>query len=194
MKRIFLLLIVLLAFSEGSQASRKVELFDVVKLFTPDRTMNYNIYEWSTGTGRNSPIRWSSNGVEMDDNATTRRGFANISVSGKTYQCLGRYSGPCVWDVILSGCRNGYTKFSIYSVNHQEINPAIPINRLLGSGKYTIRLIKNLEYGRFYELLIPGKKKIWIIYSWSCGSSGCSISIDGFTNYEEATEEANSAY
>ena len=178
----------------NAQVNTKIELFDLIKIFLPDKSMDYNAYDWYTGADYENPIQWLTDGLEWRNEKAYRRGEAIVTINGKYYECLRTRKEPCKWSISLKGSRAGYTSFSINSVNHPDIPSHYLIEGLLFNGEYKSTLLKscdsNWSYGfYFYKVEMPEKKDFWLLSSYSCGSAGCSISVDCYTDINEADIE-----
>jgi len=183
--RIFLIVVILLVpfFHFVQSQNRNIELFDLVNIFTPDKALNYNLYDWNTGANK-SQIQWLSNGIEMGDSEFYRNGEAVVSISGKTISCLEKRIVPCKWQISLTGSRNGYTSFSISSINSQELE-IMTIEKLFSGQKFVYKLISQDDDCKIYKVSFPNKKPIKMVISWSCGSAGCSLNIECKTQTSE---------
>jgi hypothetical protein len=190
-KKLVIFTIFIFYLSSALHSQESIELSDLIKKFTPDSLMNYNLYSWFTGSEQNSGITWLTDGVDMDDDYNSYRdGEVVVSLKGKTIECLGKYKYPCKWNLRLKGVRNGYTKFSISSVISTQLDGAYRIEDLLYCTDYTSRIIAldnifNVDGFIIYSLKFENKKEIWIKYWWSCGSSGCSMNIDCYTDFKQ---------
>lgn len=196
MKRPFIWLCFLMLFSPAVKAQEKpVELFDLIKIFTPEsvpETDNYSICgDWKAGSGANAPLKWITNGIEMTETAFIRKGLALVAINGEMPTCLETTSRPCKWNISLEGPRCGYMEFHISLGNNQEVDPGKYIDATIG------KIADHMLYGkdkegaasfgfRMYQVNISGKRKIWLNFQWSCGSAGCSLDITGYLNKEDA--------
>lgn len=175
------------AFNGYTQNLRQIELFDLIKEFAPNSTMSHNAYDWFTGAEKNDEIDWKTNGIDWDDEGSAyRRAEAVVSIKGKTLECLGETKRPCRWRIKLKGSRAGYVSYSISSVTHQDLW-VNGIENLVNTDKINYEVIEKCDnsasFGyKLYGIEIPGKKPLWLKYSWSCGSKGCSVILDCYTS------------
>ncbi|MDO6802983.1 hypothetical protein Q4595_11040 [Wenyingzhuangia sp. 1_MG-2023] len=166
----------------------KIELVDLIKKFTPNISSENNIYDWFTGSETNSEIIWITNGLDHNERDDFfREGEVVVSIKGKTIKCLGKNLYPCKWNFKLKGVKNGYTKFSLSSVYSQQLEGGYKIEDFFHTTDYISEIVAmDKLYSSFgfiiYKLKFKNKKNIWIKYSWSCGSGGCSIYLDCYTN------------
>lgn len=191
MKRlIFVFLFCNLFYLVSSQVNKHIELFDLIKIFLPDKSMDYNAYDWFTGTDDTVPINWKTKDLEWRNNTAFRFGEAIVTINNEYFECLGTKKEPCTWSIALQGSRAGYTSFSINSVTHPDIGIYV-IDGLLHKGDFVSTLLKSCDKDPlsgfyFYKIEISGKKDFWLKYEWSCGANGnCSIIIDCYTEQRE---------
>jgi hypothetical protein len=160
---------------ESASKTYSIELYDLIKLFTPDKKLDYNLYDWKTGANNKSVI-WLTSGVEMGEHEFYREGEAIVSINGKVLECLENASQPCKWDIVLHGVRNGYLSFDISSVTSQELEQ-LTIDQLFKNRKFEAKIITYDDFSKTYKVTFPNKKTIEMKIQYSCGSAGCSLTI-----------------
>lgn len=191
MKKIYILTLMFMSISTLLNSQESIELIEIIKKYTPNtNNSDNNNYSWYIGAEKESEIKWSTNGLDYDNNYNAfREGEVIISIKGKTIECLGKNKQPCKWNLKLTGNRAGYDKFSINSVGSHELYSNYDIEELFESKNYKSRLIAmdNLYMSdgfKIYNIIFENKKEIFLKYSWSCGSAGCSMNIDCYTDKE----------
>lgn len=153
-----------------------IELYDLINKFTPNRTVDYDLFEWKT-EANNTSINWLTHGVEMGEHEFYREGETVVSVNGKVIECLDRNSYPCKWGFALFGVRGGYTSFEISSVQSQALEE-MSLNELFKNNKFEAKILKTDELNnKTYLVKFPHKKSIKMTVNWSCGSAGCSLNV-----------------
>jgi hypothetical protein len=190
MKRlVFIFIATTFYHSTIAQEIKMIELFDLINIFLPDESMDYNAYDWFTGKDKSIPILWKTDGIEWKDNTAYKTGEAVVLLNGSYFSCTNTKMEPCKWTISLKGSRAGYTSFSIKSVYHSDIGTYV-LGGLFYKAKYSAKLIKNCDKDPttgyyLYKLSIPGKKESWLKYEWSCFDDGCCIIINCYTDQNE---------
>lgn len=156
--------------------TKRIDLYDLINLFTPDKKLDYNLYDWKTGAN-NKSINWLTSGVEMGEHEFYREGEAIVSINGKVLECLEKTTQPCKWGIVLDGVRNGYTSFEISSVTSQELEQ-LTIDQLFKNRKFEAKIITYDDFSKTYKVTFPNKKPVEMKIRYSCGSAGCSLAID----------------
>lgn len=160
---------------ESVSKTNSIDLYDLINLFTPDKKLDYNLYDWKT-EANNKSINWLTSGVEMGEHEFYREGETIISINGKVLECLENTLQPCKWDIVLHGVRNGYLSFDISSVTSQELE-ILTIDQLFKNRKFEARIITYDDFSKTYKVTFPNKKPVEMKIQYSCGSAGCSLSI-----------------
>ena len=150
---------------------------------------------WSTGAEPTSPITWISSGIVDGtechvEESFCRTGTAIATVNGKvTHEVLKQTTQPGKWNITLAGSRSGVSAVSIQSdVNSQEIEgDLVPT---LSSAEFKPSPVKCLneplgDGNVLYSINVPSKKMAWLLSGWSCGSAGCSSTIEIYYNIED---------
>ena len=185
----------LIVFSCFAQYPKKIELFDVVKMYAPDSIKgddNPGAYDWNIGSEKKSPFKWKTEGLEFKDDKTMKRAQAIMTINGKSYECAaGTTKQACPWSLILSGARAGYFKYNVVSPNHADIKPKTKLEDLFPNQKFTATLVKSCDKSDkmgfyFYEFIIPGKKKMLAKTSWACNNMGCAMALVFYTYFADA--------
>jgi len=152
-----------------------IELYELILMFAPNETLEYNLYDWKT-EANNPAINWLTNGVEIGDQDFYREGEVVVSINNKIIQCLGKNTYPCKWRILLSGPRGGYLSFNISSVLSRELEP-VSIEELFKPFRFEARITGEKDYQKTYRIKFPHKKPLEMVVQWSCGSAGCSLSL-----------------
>ena len=173
MKRSFAITVGLLTtFLIFAQYPKKIELYDVVKMFAPDSVKGDNYpsaYDWKIGSDKKSPLKWNTEGLEIVNDKTVKQAEVIVSINDSTIKTGLDKEMP--WYLVLSGARMGFMQYEIRSPIHPDIKAKTTIEELFPNKKYTATLIKSCEKNRqsgfyFYEVIIPGKKKMQMKVSW----------------------------
>ena len=160
---------------ESVSKTNSIELYDLINLFTPDKKLDYNLYDWKT-QANNKSINWLTSGVEMGEHEFYREGEAIVSINGKVLECLEKTTQPCKWGIVLDGVRNGYTSFEISSVTSQELEQ-LTIDQLFKNRKFEAKIVTYDDFSTTYKVTFPNKKPVEMKIQYSCGSAGCSLTI-----------------
>lgn len=155
--------------------TKPIELYNLVSLFIPDQKLDYNLYDWKTGAN-NKSIKWLTHGIEMDSTNFYREGEAIVSICSKVIQCLDIKTYPCTWAITLNGVHGGYSSFEISSVFSQELEP-VSIEELFKYYRFDCKLLSSDDFSKIYQVTFPNKKPVEMKIQYSCGSSGCSLTI-----------------
>lgn len=165
-----------------------LELADFIKMFMEPKGTPATLGDWTFGARQGSPINWKTSGIRETSSAVQAAGYyyqrvgeVVFTIDGKpTHQVLERKVVPGRWTITLLGPRGGFTKVNISTPNSQELGSTI----LEGlKGKLPLQLYRcktpSISSGnKVYQVQGTGKKPFWINEEWSCGSAGCSLSLD----------------
>ncbi|WP_446009061.1 hypothetical protein [Candidatus Electrothrix sp.] len=178
----------------GDPRAEYIEFIDLLTLFTIPNFESYNVLAWDAGTGKNSPISWEFDGIreapdwEKEKGAYYREGKVVITVNGKiTHHQLKKTPEPVPWRIILHGPRMGVTGVTIdTNILSREMGPLLHDSKSLLAVSRKVKCEPTFaSFGlEIYEVNIAGRNPIWLEFSWSCGSAGCSS--DFFIMYSEA--------
>lgn len=180
MKKLFLL-IILFNFSENSHAS-SMEAVNLLKIFSLDKSVDYNIYDWATGADKESPIEWQHSGIKStppDSNygySFYRDGTVVVTNSGEvTHKILAKKIKDGAWNIRLTGIRSGYSNVELSPNAATYEHPSFYIDK-----KYILKKIEcdgPVSDSIAYELIkFTGKKPFWLKSESSSGSAGGSTS------------------
>lgn len=153
-----------------------IELYDLINLFTPEYSEDGILSEWNT-EANNKDIIWLTEGIEMYGLDFYRNGEVVVTINKQELICLSHRSYPCKWDIILTGPRPGYTSFSISGVNHRDLD-TMTLDEMFKGRKFSKQLIKIDDFTETYKVIFPKKNPLSMEITWSCGSAGCSLSIE----------------
>ena len=180
-------------------ASSSIELSKLVNTFL--LPPNSDHLDWFVGATSGSPIKWKTSGIvdgtECDvEESFCRLGATVVTVNGKvTHKVLAQTVQPGKWLITLSGSRAGVSKVSIKSdVTSQELEELeVNIPSILAKAKMKLTPIKCLNEPAtsgnvLYQVAAPNKKPAWLLNTWSCGSGGCSSTIDIYYHVEGTQE------
>lgn len=192
-KFFFAILLFIFAFSAAGQYPKKIELFEVVKVFTPDSVKgdgDPGAYDWNTGSDKRSSFKWKTESPEFADDKTLKKAQVIMAIKDSILKC-NEGKEACPWSLTLDGARMGYTKFNIVSPTHPEIKIKSKIDELFPGKKFSATLVRACEITStvgfyFYELVIPGKKKVLMKISWARAVSGSAIALVFYTDFRDA--------
>ena len=184
----------------------QMEMADVLKIFSTEEDNQGNIaaLDWSTGSTKESQIKWLHSGLKFIDSdlsaqekktipktfgSMIRQGIVEITNDGKpSHTILEETVKPVGWNINLFGVHGGA---DIVTLSNNVIVPAY--EELDGSLKIpekyiknTTEIIKNEEmatdtyYVSLKEIKIPKKRKFWILSKNSCGG------VKSYCNYSYA--------
>ena len=189
-------LIFLLIATYSFSQTKKTELFDLIKNFVQDSTEYPTTGDWAVEKPKTYPVKWESDRIVMSDDMKInfyRKGTANISVNGKTFN---DGASPAKWNVMLRGPRMGFISFNITSPYLKNLYQKITIDSLLNTKQYSYKLLKSCDSkpdGGFYyyQLSIPKKVTSWLKVAWACKSGACSVSIDCYDDWSKQYADLN---
>lgn len=156
--------------------ANSIEAVNLLKIFSLNKNIDYNIYDWSTGSEEGSPIEWLHSGIKStsdnDSYSFYRLGKVDVTNHGKiTHRILGKKVVNGSWDIRLTGVRGGYSHVEISPNATTYDLPSFEINQ-----KYILESRScedSASYSVKYELLkFKNKKKFWLKSSFSSGSAG----------------------
>lgn len=194
MRKIFTSIVCnLFTFFVLAQYPKKIELYDVVKLYAPDSVKGDiypGAYDWNIGSDKRSAFKWKTDAPEFTNNKTMKKAQAIMTIKDSSLKCNGGKE-PCPWSLILYGARMGFTQFNIVSPTHPQIKIKSKIEDLFPGKKYTAAMIKSCDISNtvgfyFYELIIPGKKKMLMKVSWASAAGGSALALVFFTDLRDA--------
>lgn len=186
--------LLLLVATHVSAQTKKIEMFDLVKKLSLDSSQYESVGEWGIGSNSTYPIKWNNDRIEMSDDLKInffRKGSANISINGVTYQQENKSTN---WSVMLKGARAGYSSFNISGANLKDIKPKMSIDSLFPKKQFTYKLLQdcssNLSRGfYYYQFKIPKKATSWLKISWICNSGSCILSLDVYDEFSKQYAE-----
>lgn len=162
-----------------------IELGEVVKLFMPDQDREERSYLSFRQGADSENIYWLTNGVEENENGSSRVGLVRIRVEGERSTTLKQRNIELAWKITLSN--SSMAKFSVENI---EIRPDKDCFGPLTEGCYfepekslkdsgiLFELMCKKDYGanhaRGYRLHSYGKKDIFAHWFASGGSGGYS--------------------
>jgi hypothetical protein len=175
------------------QQIKKIELFDLIEMFSPS---DGNILEWSTGAKTDGPIRWltqtlgNTNDLKGYKNLegllgmNYREGKVVVTINSKPLTYLDYVEKPLEWTVMLFGPRGGFTTVQITNDQigmncFREECFAPYIKKQGGRLKILSSDDKKLltEEGRLYEIKIKNKPPFYLTVRNGTGSAGYSGEI-----------------
>lgn len=133
-------------------------------------------------------IEWQTTGV-VDGKRSAK---VLILINGKWVPRLEKNIEPTYWDLDLLGPRSGVNKFTLsIPINSQELN--FDLATYLTQMGIQYEQIKGFNeaasFGNMgYEIDFQNKKPLWVNYSWSSGSAGTSITLEGYYTKEGLNE------
>lgn len=182
------------------EVSHKVELEDLLRLFTPNT--NDSGLEWTTGTAPDSPIIWETDeryGNVPDEDffhmfSAARHGKTTVTIRGKpAHEQFDKTVHPAVWDVSMYGYMAGVEciQFSSAGSGYNEMPKVMD-----ALSQYAELKDKHPEsaftfIGKLYKLSLPGKQPSWLVESWSIGNHSWFVDLTlfpGESSYSLAKE------
>ena len=160
--------------------AKSIESVNLLKIFSLDKTVDYNAYDWATGAGKSSPIEWLHSGIKLvpDDKklwySFYRDGRVVVTNNGKvTHTILDKKVENGYWYIRLEGARNGYSQVEISPNAFTYDEPSFEID-----GKYIEETKECAEIDDiyFYRIKFKNKKPFWLKCEYSGGSAGGSTS------------------
>jgi len=170
-----------------SQANSKIELFDLVKMFIPQKENTYK--DWFTGAEDGSPIDWKTEGANYEDEYSInlklgsfgRIGNTIVTINGEPLYVLAKKKEMVKWDIKIFGPRVGISSLHISNnlLGNFNCSEDDCVKSYFSKKGATIKLlycnIESVSSGkRFYEIKIKNKPKVFLTEEFSCGSAGCS--------------------
>jgi hypothetical protein len=166
--------------------TKKIEIEDFIEQVAVNKYAENDkrdrIQPWSLLADKNtSPVNW----LTREKNGS-KQGEIILLFNGKPAEILDKYITPVIWDVTLNGASDGIHNIDLSmdilskSVNNIDIQglmkkKIIAANLLRATGDQS-----NGE--KDYKILVPNKEPLWFIYTWSCGSGGCTADLNIYFN------------
>ncbi len=166
--------------------NKKIEFEDFVESIAinkyAENDKRERIQSWSLLADKNtSPVNWLSRQINGK-----KKGEVILLFNGKPAEILDKYITPVIWNVMLTGAIDGANKIDLsMDILSKSVN-TLDIPALMKKKNITANLLRatgdpsNGE--KDYKLLIPDKEQLWMVYSWSCGSGGCTADFNIFYN------------
>ncbi|WP_127534007.1 hypothetical protein [Paenibacillus kobensis] len=165
-----------------NQDSTGIDIIEFISLLALNKDAG-TLNDWKVLSEReNHFIDWQTTGV-VDGKRSAK---VLILINGKWIPRLEKNIEPTYWDLDLLGPRSGVNKFTLsIPINSQELNFDLATQLTQKSIHY--EQIKGFNEvassgNMGYEIEFPNKMPLWVNYSWSSGSAGTSITIDGYYN------------
>lgn len=170
------------SFSEAKESNKlaenTIESMDLLKMFALDKSVDYTMYNWATGSEEISPIEWMHEGIKEapKDNRHVyeRKGQVIVLNNGKvTHKLLKKNLVNGKWTITLRGARGGYFEVDIDPDTFTYPEPMLAIDK-----KYIIEE-KHCEESAssntsMYLIGFKEKKPFWLKENFSSGSGGGS--------------------
>jgi hypothetical protein len=173
---------------------KQVEFEDIIAMLAVDKssqTGNQNVMQaWEVLADRNtSPVNWLTSG-----GGQTRVGEIILKFDGKPVETLDTYLIPAIWKLTLSGSKAGVDKASLDCDVLTDKLGHLDIPALCKKNNTQCTLIKSTgdpsTGAKHYQVDVPGKESLWLVYDWSCGSGGCSADFTLFYNKNSYDQES----
>jgi len=179
-----------------SVKAKSIEVAELIKMLMQPKSGPHALGDWTLGAQPGSPISWQTAGIQETSAEERkagyyfyRRGEAVLTIDGKpTHQVLEKSLVPGRWTISLLGPRGGFTKANIFTSNSQDLGASI-LENLTGKlplKPYRCKTPSVSSGNKVYQVQGTGKKPFWINEEWSCGSAGCSLSLDIVFTKKEA--------
>jgi hypothetical protein len=172
-----------------------MELVSLIELFSESRGEPASSGDWTAGARPGSAIRWRTSGIQSAPESLRsagypylREGEVVLTIGGApTHEVLERTVVPGKWDIRLSGPRAGFTRVTVWSQSTGELKAVLEgLAKQLGARHYRCEPRFASSGNRVHSVDAPGRKPLWINEEWSCGSAGCSLSLDMVFTKNEA--------
>ena len=179
-----------MAIAAAAQAP-KTELYDLVKKMLYDSTGYSNVGNWAVGSPKTFPVKWQEDKITMSEDTAInfyRRGYANISISGKTF--MQAPNVPVTWNLMLKGPRMGYSSFSLISSPSKELGIKYTIDSFFAGKPFVAKLLKSCDHKDlngyyYYEVKLPKKDAFFIKFSWLSINGNTAVRIDGYDDWSK---------
>ncbi|HPH86584.1 MAG TPA: hypothetical protein PLC48_14035, partial [Ferruginibacter sp.] len=172
--------------------SKTIELYDLVKALAPDSTSTSQSIPWNNAALRLLPVTWQGTQPIESDKKYSLRGAVSVSLYGKTFSCDGT-NNPCTYKINMIGNQSGYQSFLMDHGISKNINPEQSINYLFNQALKFRVYQKIVDTGMAtlyaYEIKMPAKRPIWLMYATIRHSSGNGIFLKGFINEKDLLTE-----
>ncbi|MFB9324499.1 hypothetical protein ACFFSY_00915 [Paenibacillus aurantiacus] len=166
-----------------------IDIIDLLKLLAIDNdggnitTLN----DWKV-LSDNENIEWETEGIGNGE----RRGKLLVLINGNWIPRLEKTVEPTYWDLHLYGPRAGVNEFNLsIPINSQELG--FDLASELEKKGIQFEQIKGFNeaasFGNMgYVINFPNKRSIWVNYSWSAGTAGLSVDLQGYYAVEGLDE------
>jgi hypothetical protein len=186
-----------------------VEFADFIKMIALDKynhdDKSIRLQKWTLfDTQSNSPVNWFTNKLDHK-----KVGEVILQFNGKPAEIQGIKIVPIIWTISMSGNEEGadkiITECSIlsHSIGEFDIQNTLSKNNIKfnilkstgdppRTGKHeTLSLITGEKE---FKILVPNKEPMWMVYRWSCETTGCTANFVIYYNenqYKEESEKQN---
>jgi hypothetical protein len=192
MRHIFSACLLSLLYVSSFSQSKPIELYDLVKALAPDSTSSVLNISWNNAALRSMPVNWQGTQPTESDKKYSLRGTVAVSLYGKTFSCDGT-NNPCTFKINMIGNQSGYQSFLMDHGISKNINPEQSINYLFNQSLKFRVYQKIADTGNAtlyaYEIKMPAKRPIWLMYATIRHSSGNGIFLKGFINEKDLLAE-----
>lgn len=139
--------------------TKSIPLYDLIRSSIPDSSSTKNVIDWRKGISINPIAKWVHNEPRKNSFGYYHKdGRAKVKPDNKKFERI---------DISLWGnTPEGYSRIQM-NTNWAE---NYSIEKLIGNRPYSITLLKkdvsglpNYINDYYYELKLPGKKKVWVI-------------------------------
>ena len=157
-----------------------IEFIDLLKIYTPNKSTDYNAGDWRSGSSEFSPIKWKYKGLKWGKKGARREGKVAIKNSGEfSHLLLNKKDSPVKWDIKLTGSKAGFDVVSIfnnastppYSKNNGELK--IPKKYILNSKILCLddEFASSETVIKIEKIKLDKKRPIWILSHKYCGGA-----------------------
>jgi hypothetical protein len=166
--------------------NKKVEFQDLVDILLinkyPDNDKRDRLQSWSLLADKTtSPINWLTKGSNGK-----RTGEVIMKFNGKTSEYLDKYVMPVIWTITMKGNKDGADMINIDCNELSKNLGLIDIQSLLNKKNIKANLLNfsgDPSTGKKeFKLVSNEKEPMWMVYSWSCGSGGCTADFNFYYN------------
>jgi hypothetical protein len=181
--------------ASAGAAANSMEMVELVRMFMQPKGGPDKLGDWTIGAQPGTPIKWQTSGMQETSREEQKAGYpyrrtgkAVLTIDGKpTHQTLENTVVPGTWKITLLGPRGGFTRVNIAAGNG-ELSPQLleGLKDKLPLKLYRCKTPDISSGNKVYQVQGAGKKPFWINEEWSCGSAGCSLSLDMVFTKKEA--------
>ena len=159
-----------------ASSARVMELSEFIALLVPVKGMEEMGWDHLV----DGPVAWATDGVEMEKDTSTRKGFVRLTIDGRKPKVLRQKYEEQAWtlefstsDLVKWGpksmrlqveCFGALRRDCEFTMNDVRRNPAMSVQLLCST--------RESQINEVYRLTVKGKKPVLMVYGWDGGSGG----------------------